>query len=241
MAPLGAGRHSADSAGMAARATLGSAVVLAALMVASVAAAAASPYVVHPVLHVYRANISAVQSHDDMAELYASSVKQDLRPWLSRRPPLADLQRHLHAYTPQDSRRVLLIRGGELYEAFSEEPWHCRLPCGRGLRQLWSALARWLRSPLLLQQGNSTRAGLPDAVFAVNTSPLGACRNETCGAPVLSLVKHAHDDEDILVPGAADMGLPLVYYPWDKKSDKAVFRGADLCPPNPRFGFCPRR
>ncbi|EFJ51729.1 hypothetical protein VOLCADRAFT_87485 [Volvox carteri f. nagariensis] len=54
-----------------------------------------------------------------------------------------------------------------------------------------------------------------------------------CPVPVLSVIKEwdRHKDEDILVPVTVGMHgwAPLHYFPWDRKIERAVFRGREYC------------
>ncbi|GLC46551.1 hypothetical protein PLESTM_001888200 [Pleodorina starrii] len=119
---------------------------------------------------------------------------------------------------------VVVVKGGIVYDLPLEDQYAGNHVAASRVRGLAEAMR------------NGTAAGVvpPDSVFLVSMPDIAVCpqRGKGCKVPVFSMCKrwvagaNASDDYDVLLPHFGHMYDHLVFYPWDKKTDKALMRAS---------------
>ncbi|GFR51764.1 hypothetical protein Agub_g14220 [Astrephomene gubernaculifera] len=156
---------------------------------------------------------------------------------------------------------VVLIKDNRWYTPF--RPFEFNTNCSQGetwcdLRMEWAqwSFERWTRKLNLT---------FPDVIFYHDIGDAGGCGGKPCAAPMFAYFRQRNEmgfktkemvkqgDSTILMPSLyidlardAVQGqihlYSLYFYPWEKKINKAVFRGSGWCPAwhTNRFTRCPR-
>ncbi|KAG2486807.1 hypothetical protein HYH03_014490 [Edaphochlamys debaryana] len=177
----------------------------------------------------------------DQAEILDENLALDLAPWRRRRSHLSvqALLDYARSLPRRGTVRLVLIKDGRLGFPLESGAGRsaCEKPCDPVLRDLLSDLRSWVASE---------PSHWPDVLFLLNAGDMSMCQKPSgpsvwqrrrnlyrgpCPVPVFSLIKEwgQYKDEDILVPPTSVMSPDLVYFPWDAKIDKAVFRGRSFC------------
>lgn len=217
-----------------------------------------SPSALGQVLPVSDSEVQEQHEHElcaktpaEMAVLYEQNLEDDLLHWklLNKRRGHLLNSTHLKAMlnanfesrgrdyisTPNNA---LLIKDGKVYypfRPFAEVPdcsnskayW-----CDARIAGTISALEKWMKV-----------MPFPDAVFYVGNGDAGACgAPHMCPVPQFTFFKQRYQPdfkslsyaphigfETILMPNEWDIQVPHYTVPWEKKVDKAFFRGTWYC------------
>ncbi|GIM13269.1 hypothetical protein Vretimale_16410 [Volvox reticuliferus] len=163
-----------------------------------------------------------------MYEIYRDNIDNDFAPWKGRSYNLRDLYvmlSQLHSKRdPGPYRSVILVKGGQVYD----------LPLVENYGRNRVALRRIKSLAGGLQNGSAEGVTIPDTVFLISMRDHPYChiRGHECKVPTFAIIKrwnftrNTSDYLDVLLPQYTHVYDQLVFYPWEKKHDKALMRAS---------------
>ncbi|KXZ50187.1 hypothetical protein GPECTOR_17g824 [Gonium pectorale] len=161
--------------------------------------------------------------------MHRDNLDADFIPWRKRRYRVAKLHEMLsklaHRGDPGAYLCVIVIKNGTVMD----------LPYIKNYKNVWTAKNRVRNfvSGLLEASRGPTGLVLPDTafLFSVRDTPHCGRKGDGCKVPVFAPIKrwdfsrNASDDYEVLLPQFANVYTgELVFYPWEKKADKALLR-----------------
>jgi len=189
------------------------------------------PPMPHPHVKPKRWSVRCNVGPADLKELFRDNLEPDVRRWRARAPLNMTALYKLYDLNPDnDVRRLVLIYNNTFYMVHEPKPRVCADPCNRYMEDVASAFQHWMEK---------RRIAFPNVLFHLSVHDSHHCyADDSCPAPMLSIAKiinHRNpkafpEGQDILIPKAPRRKLAWQFeFPWELKSDKAVWRGTRWC------------
>ncbi|PNH03508.1 hypothetical protein TSOC_010428 [Tetrabaena socialis] len=198
-----------------------------------------------PVIMAKAPGFHRAMTDEEMAGIYRDNLDADLAPWLGRQytvRQLYDFVDELIKDRPQKYLSLVVIKGGEVLS----------LPLVANPPSLASSRTRAMVEGL--RNGTAAGLAYPDSLYLLNVWDEGRCvaerpvlgpdgrrasnkprserkQGSSCAVPLFSIIKRwdievkASNETDLLHPTFKhEYGDELVFYPWERKADKALMR-----------------